>query len=83
MAGGVSCQIDVHSVTHSSPSESVSFTHALPHEAEISRFSGSPASLGGHSGALINRPAEHNSLKDVHIVRTAQLLLFTFLGTEI
>ncbi|XP_027100546.1 AMSH-like ubiquitin thioesterase 2 [Coffea eugenioides] len=72
MAAGVFCQIDVHTVTKNSPSTGVSFTHTVPHGAEISRFGGSPASLDGYPESSINKPADCNSLKDVHI--SARLL---------
>ncbi|KAL3501182.1 hypothetical protein ACH5RR_035631 [Cinchona calisaya] len=67
MAGGVCCQVDVHTVTQSSPSTGVSFTHALPQGSEVSRFSGRPTSLDDHSESSVNRSTGRKSLKDVHI----------------
>uniref|UniRef100_A0A5B7AL47 Putative AMSH-like ubiquitin thioesterase 2 n=1 Tax=Davidia involucrata TaxID=16924 RepID=A0A5B7AL47_DAVIN len=64
-------QIDVRTVTRSSPSPAISCIHAVPPVAEVSRITGAD-SVHGCSSSSGNELAASKVLKDVHI--SAQLL---------
>lgn len=68
MASGVCFQVDVHSVTQSSPSTGISFTHSLPGGSEVLRITGSVSPDDRSDSSSINS-TKCEALKDVHIVR--------------
>ncbi|CAI9092929.1 OLC1v1028299C2 [Oldenlandia corymbosa var. corymbosa] len=60
-ASGICCKsINLHAVTQTSGSTSISFTQTLPHGSQVSPFNSS-------SESLINKASDFRSLKDVQI----------------
>lgn len=66
MASGVCSRIEVHTVTLSSPSTGISFTHSLPSGSEVSRITGSVSTDNHRASSSINS-TECDVLRDVHI----------------
>lgn len=69
MAGGVCFQINVHTVSQTSPSPEISVIYNFPHEAEISSVS-SAYSSSGPSNYSRSVQVAFGPLKIVHIVIT-------------
>lgn len=71
MAASYCLQFGVHTVTQSSPSQTISCTQNAPHIADISRIT-SADSVHGHSSSSSHGSTASRVLKDVHI--SAQLM---------